>query len=145
MASKNSNGNQTIGDGNVEIVTDQSIDPILGSEFGREVSEEAFMNETVTIVVAETTDENSPPHVILSVNNTSQPVMRGVPTPIKRKYVEVLARCKESKYTQRVTNPNEPDRIEMVARTALAYPFTVVEDKNPKGAAWLNAVLSEPA
>jgi hypothetical protein len=59
--------------------------------------------------------------------------------------VEVLARCKETKYSQHTSNPNEPDRIEMRARTALSYPFAVIEDQNPKGAAWLKAVIAEAA
>jgi len=27
----------------------------------------------------------------------------------------------------------------------LSYPFDLVEDKNPRGRAWLNHVLAEPA
>jgi disulfide oxidoreductase YuzD len=118
---------------------------VVNQEFGQAVAEEAFMNELVTVELATTTDDNAPPHVVLSVNGTTQPLMRGVPHQIKRKYVEVLARCKETKYKQNVANPNEPDRIQMIERTALSYPFTVLEDRNPKGSAWLKAVMTEAA
>lgn len=141
---KNSDGNKMIGD-SVAVVEDQSIETPTTTEFSREISEEAFMNEVVVVEIAESTDENQPNHVVLSVNGVTQPIFRGVPTPVRRKYVEVLARCKESKYSQHTNNPNEPDRIELRQRTALAYPFNVVEDKNPKGRAWLQAVLTEAA
>ena len=131
--------------GEIELSDDQSVEPVVASELGQGVEEEAFMNEPVTVLLAETTDENLNPMPVLSVNGTCQPLLRGVPTVIKRKYVEVLARCKETKYNQRTANPMEPDRIEMVARTALSYPFQVIDDKNPKGATWLRGVLAEAA
>ena len=143
---KNANGNLVINDA-IEILPEdgQSIESIVNKEFAREVFEEAFMNEMVVVVVADTTDENVNPMPMPSVNGTSQPIMRGIPTRIKRKYLEVLARCKETKYSQRTANPMEPDRIEMVPRTAFTYPFQVVEDLNPKGGAWLKAVMAEAA
>jgi hypothetical protein len=64
---------------------------------------------------------------------------------IRRKYLEILARMKETKYNQRTPNPAAPDQIEMVARHGLAYPFELVDDKNPRGRAWLQNVLAEPA
>lgn len=124
---------------------DQSLEMPSTVEFAREIAEEAFMNEIVVVEISETTDENLPPSIILSVNGITQPVFRGVPTPMRRMFVEVLARCKETKYTQRTTNANSPDKIELVPRTGLAYPFQIVEDANPKGRAWLRAVLMEPA
>ena len=136
---------ETIDGSAVELIDDQTIETPASTEFGREMQEEAFMNELVTIRVADTTDDNAAPHFICNVNGSNQPIFRGATQVIKRKYLEVLARCKESKYNQRTANPMEPDRIEMVSRTALAYPFEVLEDKNPKGRAWLNAVLAEPA
>lgn len=142
---KNSDGSKQIGDSNVIVQGDQSIETPSTTEFSREIAEEAFMNEIVTVEIATTTDENQPSHVVLNVNGVNQPIFRGVPTPVKRKFVEVLARCKETKYTQHQLNPYEPDRIEMRAKTALVYPFQVLEDNNPKGRAWLQAILSEAA
>ncbi len=129
----------------VVITPDQSLEMPATAEFGREMAEEAFMAEPVTVMLADTTDDNAPTHALFSVNGVTQPLLRGMPTIIKRKFVEALARCKETKYNQRHSNPMEPDRIEMVSRTALAFPFQVIEDKNPKGRAWLSAVLAEPA
>ena len=136
-------GGETMDGSKVEMIGDQSIETPATAEFGREMQEEAFMNELLTVKLADTTDENAAPHFICNVNGSNQPFFRGAEQTVKRKFVEVLARCKESKYSQRTANPMEPDRIEMVQRTALAYPFEVVEDKNPKGRAWLRAVLAE--
>jgi hypothetical protein len=104
---------------------------------------EAFMNETVVILVAEDSDEEALPVVTLCVNGTTQPIFRGVPTPVKRKYVEALARAKETKYRQALQDPNDPASITMVPRTALAYPFSVESDANPNGRAWLRELLKQ--
>ena len=145
---KNSNGNVVINDG-VEILPEsgQSIEAVVAQDpdLARVMAEEAFMNEFVIIEVAPTTDDNANPMPTPSVNGVVQPIPRGIPTRIKRKYLEVLARCKETKYTQRTSNPMEPERIDMVPRSALTYPFQVVEDKNPIGSSWLKAVMLEAA
>lgn len=131
----------------IEIHDDQpEVETVAASnDFKKLAADEKFMNELVTITVHSTTDENQAPHVIVNVNGTNQPIIRGIPTKVKRKYVEVLARMKETKYTQHTPNPAAPDVTEMRARTGLAYPFELVEDKNPKGRAWLQNVLAEPA
>ena len=114
-------------------------------DFSKLASDEAFMNELVTVMVHSTTDENQPNHVVVNCNGMNQPLIRGVPTTVKRKYVEILARMKETKYTQVTRNASAPDQIDMVARHGLSYPFDLVEDKNPRGRAWLQNVLAEAA
>ena len=135
-------GSKVIAD-SIEVHSDQEVEPIVNSEFDRTVSEEAFMNELLLVELHDDNDENAPPYAELSVNGVSCPLVRGTPTWLRRKFVEVLARCKETKYTQRTANPMEPDRIEMIPRTAMVYPFSVLEDPNPKGRAWLQAVKAE--
>lgn len=106
---------------------------------------EAFMNETVIILVHDAVSEESLRVVTPIVNGIMQPIMRGVPTPVKRKYVEALARAKETLYTQVTTDPNRPDSLDMMPRTALAYPFAIERDDNPNGRAWLRNLLKQPA
>jgi len=131
----------------IEILDDTpTIDPVSQVLDLRELaSSELFMNEMVTVLVNATTDENQSPHVILNCNGTNQPIMRGVPTTVRRKYVEILARMKETKYSQVTRNPAAPDQIDMIARHGLAYPFELMEDANPRGRAWLSNVMAEPA
>ena len=134
-------------DTGIEIVDDApTVETVAAStDFRALAASEAFMNELVTIMVHSTTDENQAPHVIVNCNGGNQPILRGVPMQVKRKYVEILARMKETKYSQVTRNPSAPDQIDMVARHGLSYPFDLVEDSNPKGRAWLNNVLAEPA
>ena len=131
----------------VEISDDQQeIEPVgKSADFKKLAGEESFMNEPVTIRIHATTDENQAPHVIVNCNGVNQPIVRGIATEIKRKYVEILARMKETRYTQVTKNPSAPDVSEMVARSGLAYPFELLEDKNPKGKPWLDHILAEPA
>jgi hypothetical protein len=115
------------------------------ADFRQMAASEAFMNEFVESMIHSTTDENQAPHIIVNCNGVNQPIIRGVPTKVRRKYVEILARMKETKYSQVTPNPAAPDVSEMRARHGLAYPFEVIDDKNPRGRAWLQNVLAEPA
>lgn len=129
------------------VVADEglSIESLVTTEFGREVAEEAFANELVVICVADSTSEEANPLPWLTVGEQRQFIPRGVNIAVKRKFVEVLARCKETKYRQHVPDPMNPENRVMVPKTALAYPFSVIEDKNPKGQSWLRAILNEAA
>ena len=131
----------------MEIIDDEPIIETVAEsrDFSKLAADEAFMNELVTVMVHSTTDENQPNHVVVNCNGMNQPLIRGVPTTVKRKYVEILARMKETKYTQVTRNASAPDQIDMVARHGLSYPFDLVEDKNPRGRAWLQNVLAEAA
>ena len=131
----------------IEITDDTpTVEPVSKNvDFKKLAAEESVMNEPMTILIHSTTDENQAPHVVVNCNGVNQPIVRGVPTEIKRKYVEILARMRETKYTQVTPNPSAPDVTEMQARHALAYPFDLVEVKNPKGRSWLDNVLAEPA
>jgi hypothetical protein len=131
----------------MEIIDDEPVIETVAEsrDFSKLAADEAFMNELVTVMVHSTTDENQPNHVVVNCNGMNQPLIRGVPTTVKRKYVEILARMKETKYTQVTRNASAPDQIDMVARHGLSYPFDLVEDKNPRGRAWLQNVLAEAA
>ena len=131
----------------MEIIDDEPVIETVAEsrDFSKLAADEAFMNELVTVMVHSTTDENQPNHVVVNCNGMNQPLIRGVPTTVKRKYVEILARMKETKYTQVTRNASAPDQIDRVARHGLSYPFDLVEDKNPRGRAWLQNVLAEAA
>lgn len=131
----------------VELLDDEpTIDAVSADkDLNQLFSQEKFMEEEVKVEVHPSSNENEPPHFILSVNGMNMPVVRGYPTRMKRKYLEVLARMKETKYTQQTPNPMQPDNIQMIPRTVNVYPFTVLEDANPRGHAWLRNVMAEPA
>lgn len=110
------------------------------------VTDEKFMNELLVINISPGQTEGDPPCVVLNVNGINQPVWRGEDTPVKRKYVEVLARMKQTSFSQRPQDMTNPERSnELLPRTFLVYPFHVVKDPNPKGPPWLQAIKAERA
>lgn len=124
-------------DGNDEIL----VAPAEGLDNGY-AAHLAFMEEKMEIMVHESTDANAEPIVQVGVNGINQFFPRGEPVQCKRKFVEVLARARETSIsTQTITT--DRDVINRINRhTALRYPFSVIRDENPKGAAWLKSVLA---
>ena len=131
----------------IEIIDNsESIEPVTGNvDLKKVVKEEKFMEEIVVVMIHPGNNENDAPYAHLNVNGMNQIIPRGQNVPIKRKYLEVLARMKETRYNQVTRNPSAPDQVDMVARHGLVYPFDLVEDPNPKGRGWLNNVLAEAA
>lgn len=120
------------------------IEPVsVDADIRKIAAEEAFMNEMVQIRVSESAVEGALPVIAPNVNGVNQPIARGIPMWVKRKYVEALVRSVETGYKQQVRNPHAPDEIEMVPRTVPSYPFEVLKDPNPKGRAWLDALLHQ--
>lgn len=114
------------------------------SEFDAgQIELEAFMNEKVMILVHPTEDPNKNLVVVPNVGGVNQPIVRGEKVLIRRKYVEALARARNTRYVQNVPDPTRPDKKQMVPISAVADPFTVLEDKNPNGAAWLDSILKQ--
>lgn len=109
-----------------------------------ELKLEMFMNERVIIVIHESPNEEDLPVVCPMVNGVGQPIVRGYPTPVKRKYVEALARAKETRYKQVQMDANDPSSLKMIPRTVLAYPFAIERDDNPNGRAWLRDIIRSP-
>jgi hypothetical protein len=108
-----------------------------------ELELEAFMNEPVTIMMDDATDQNATPKVEVSVNGRRIILERGVETVVARKYVERLARAKKITYSQNL-DPTLGEGINRLHRhRALDYPFSVINDPNPRGREWLHNILAE--
>lgn len=105
------------------------------------VALEKFMHEEVTIFVHPTREGGSLDVITPNVNGVNQPIVRGVETNVKRKYVEALARCYSIKYETRVQNPSQPENIQMVEKKTPDYPFDVIRDTS-EGKAWLKRVYA---
>ncbi len=105
-------------------------------------SQLAFMEEVVEVMVHESTDPNAEPIVHVAVNGMNQFFPRGEAVACKRKYLEVLARAKETSISTQTVNTDRDVINRINQHTALRYPFSVIRDSNPKGAAWLKSVLA---
>lgn len=104
---------------------------------------ERFMQEMVTVMVADSNDDNDVELIQVSVNGNRQFFQRGKAQEVKRYFVERLARAKRTTYSQNLDDRLGEAMNNMIPRHALRYPFTVIEDKNPKGGAWLRGILAE--
>lgn len=121
------------------------VQNVAESDLARVAADEAFMNEIVEVIIFPTTDPQAPPYARPGVNGEAVTIFRNVPTKVKRKHIEVLARMKETRVTQDLT-PSNDGQITMASlrgHTGLAYPFQVIKDPNPKGSAWLGNILAE--
>lgn len=103
---------------------------------------EAFMNEPVMVTVLSGGKDNEVPYVQVSVNGVMQMFLRDQPIVVKRKYLERLARAKETGYDQTVDDRLGERMNILHNRHSLRYPFQVNRDDNPRGAAWLRNILA---
>ena len=100
---------------------------------------EAFMNEDVEILVHQDNREGALRVIDPMVNGSFQPIIRGVKTVVKRKYIEALARSYIESYQQRQKNPNDPSSLQMLPLAQISYPFEVLKD-TPRGYGWLREI-----
>ena len=121
--------------GDIEIV-----DRVLTSD---KAETELFMAEKILVIVQDSADETDHEIVESWVNGRVQRFLRGQAQLVKRCYVEALARAKRTTYRQTLDERyGEQSFNQMRPHHSLAYPFTVLEDRNPKGKAWLQSVLA---
>lgn len=105
------------------------------------VESEAFMNEPVMVQVNSSGRDNEAEFVSVSVNGVTQMFKRGTAIVVKRKYIERLARAKETHYAQTVDASLGENMNLLTASPAMRYPFQVMRDDNPLGSEWLRAVM----
>jgi hypothetical protein len=103
-----------------------------------------FLEEPVTVNIAETNEEGAENPVVLHVNGRAVAVLRGQDTTIRRKYVELMLRAKPEGIKTRMTRDGNGDVKNHIDKTrSLKYPFSIIRDQNPRGLAWARKVRSE--
>ena len=109
---------------------------------------ERFMNEYLTVYLTmPARDSHQDPYVTIIVNNQQQYIPKGIDVSnVRRKYVEVLARMKDTNYEQVRDNPMDPASMVMKPITTFVHPFTVKHDPSgERGFAWLRKIMNENA
>lgn len=96
-----------------------------------------FNEEPVTIRIHEDQSEHPIDPVPLSVNGKQIFLKRGVDYTIPRKFVECLMNPLAHIKTKQKKNNLGEDETEIESTKAYQFPFSIVEDQNPKGRAWL--------
>jgi len=134
-------------------VVDQATHPSFTKDYYDEL---AFNEEPVTVRFSPGMDRFAPKFVDCSVNGKGiEVLMNGrwmevfqVPinanVTMKRKYLEVFARCKHTDVIARsrgVTFDGSQPINDTIPTTNLKHPFSVLEDRNPRGAEWLTRIL----
>lgn len=115
-----------------------------------------FNEEPVTIYIEPSTEKNALTHHYIAVNGTGcevwyENLKRWVETPhvptgqkltIKRKYLATMVCAKIDTITTDVDNPGSTEFVGNRERrnTSSVLSVTVLEDRNPDGAAWLMAL-----
>lgn len=109
------------------------------------IEQASFMEELLEILVHEPMEGSGEGFVILpSVNCVMQPILRGHPQKVKRKYVEILARCRRAGISAWGYKDGTGEAVNDFRKStrALEYPFQVLHDPSgQKGAAWLAKIL----
>ena len=124
------------------VVQDFSPEVILNPVTLKDAELEAFMNEPVMVTVQSSGKDNEAPYVQVAVNGVMQMFRRDVPIVVKRKYVERLARAKETGYDQDL-DERKGEAVNVLQQVkSMRYPFIVNRDDNPRGSAWLRAILA---
>jgi len=121
----------------IEVMSEQDIIKAKNSDL------DMFMNDMLTILVHPDIADGALPVICPNVNGINQPIIRGRQAKVKRKYVEVLARSRVTRYEQATPDARKPENIQMVESSALTYPFAILDDPHPRGREWLDAILSQ--
>lgn len=104
----------------------------------------AFNEEKIVIMIHESTDPNAENPVPLGNNGRMVYLNRGEEYRISRKYAERLCLAKAHGVRTAEVRDANGDRTTKVVRTAaLAYPFSVLQDNNPKGREWLQSLMQQ--
>jgi len=136
--------------GTVYVPPNPEIDVVSGTTKGvkgkgglsQHAQDLIFNEEFVEVMVHESTDDNAENPIYTACNGVSQYFYRGIPQVVKRKFVAILASCKEHNVTTPEYTGGDGARAMGIKRTSsLKYPFSVISDKNPRGAEWLRALL----
>lgn len=114
-------------------------------DYRRIAEMEKFMNELVFVEIPATNNKNDDPYIQLGVNGVNQPLLRGKPQWIKRKFLEVLLRSQPMTLeTVEEFDPQTGNKVVRLTKTTgEKYPYRVHKDMNPDGQAWMRQVLAE--
>ena len=110
---------------------------------GEYLDDLAFMEEEMTVMVQETSDENAENPVTIGCNGTFKQFFRGQPIVAKRKFVDGLIVKSGRVSTPEYINGAGERARSIRQQSAHRFPFMVIKDNSPKGAAWLSQRLSE--
>jgi hypothetical protein len=125
-----------------QVIVADASDGLKSTDY---LDELAFMNEEIEIILNRGREKHAPEFEQFGVNGRIIWIKAGVPTRIKRCYLEVMARSQPVDIrTHSGEDQSDALTFNRVERTQSAgFSFSVLKDPNPKGAAWLAKVIRE--
>jgi urocanate hydratase len=125
-------------------MTIEPVDKPVNKEY---LDELAFMEEEIEVMVMETSDDNAENPVTVGCNGQFVQFFRGQPTTAKRKFVNSLIVKSGRVHTPEIQVQGVKGGVErsftIRRQDAQKYPFSVIQDRNPKGVEWLRQRLAE--
>ena len=120
--------------------------PSGGGGDKKQFDELKFNEQFVEVMLHESTDTNAENPVFTACNGVTQYFFRGQPQQVKRKFVAILAACKEhSVKTEEYQSPDGARAMRLKRSSSLKYPFSIISDPaGKKGADWLKSLLQAP-
>ena len=104
----------------------------------------AFLEEEIQILVHDSNHPQDVPLPQVINDGRSQYFVRGKHQTVKRKFVEILARCKKTTFSNEMYQDGAgADAYRWPSHTALMFPFSVISDPHPRGGDWLKGLLRE--
>lgn len=137
------------GGGAAEFTTTGELEParvldVESPEFKAKMDYEKFMAERLTVMIHETNEEDADQHFSIGVNGRNYPFRRGETKQVPRYVVYGLCQCRPMRYKNHPYTDNEGNMaVRYDMSRGLRYPFSVVNDPNPRGPAWLARALAE--
>ena len=104
----------------------------------------AFMEQELEVMVHDSNNPQDVPIPMFQNDGRSQYFIRGKTQTVKRKFVEILARCKQTTFSNQLyQDAAGADAYRYPSHTALMFPFSIISDPHPRGRDWLKTVLNE--
>lgn len=133
-------------EGPAEITRDDIEVVVPGPGFADKAEHLAFNEEVVKILVHPSSEQKPEDPISVGINGRMCYIFRNKASLVKRKYVEKLLRAKSDVIQQDPSNPDPAVANKLHITASLKYPFSLLEDKNPKGGlAWMQKIMAEPA
>ena len=130
------------GDAVIEV---PKLTDVSSPEFRTKLNMLEFNKEPVTIMAHSTSDSQADARFDVSVNGHSFVFVPGEQQTVPRYIAEQLCRAKPVHYeNQQYTLADGSLGFRYPTRKGLRYPFSVIEDRNPSGPAWLKNILAQP-
>jgi len=136
-----------IGDGREEPnLIEPAAQPVDHPRMAEKIEKLAFDKQILRVRIGTTSDEDADLVFDVAVNGRRHFFVRGEEYDVPRMFVEVLARAKPVGYrNEEYTDHDGVRKVRYPKRTGLRYPFDVLHDPDPRGAAWLKGILAEAA